>query len=241
MCQHALPCPTADQSDREAAKSLARDDIAGWTLLCNGVLLFDDTGELLPNGTIVSPHRPTGAAHMNSFTGRSNTISPVPLAGVEQKRHEATSSHSPCTTVTTPLPSPVAISVGREAQHVRQVRSLAAVWLRNCHMPESRIEQALVVISELVTNAVLHGTGQCVTYNSWAPQPGLVRIEIDDGTTGEEPTPRHAAPLAESGRGLFLTDAFVGDLDGEWGYCKDGATAWCHIPIHEPQRAPGHP
>lgn len=36
----------------------------GWTLLCNGVLLFD-TGELLPNGTIIAPHRPvvaTGAA-----------------------------------------------------------------------------------------------------------------------------------------------------------------------------------
>lgn len=37
----------------------------GWTLLCNGVLLFDDTGELLPDGTIIAPHRPaatTGAA-----------------------------------------------------------------------------------------------------------------------------------------------------------------------------------
>jgi hypothetical protein len=31
----------------------------GWSRLCNGVVLFEDTGELLPNGDIVMPHRPT--------------------------------------------------------------------------------------------------------------------------------------------------------------------------------------
>jgi hypothetical protein len=29
----------------------------GWNLLCNGVVTFDDTGELLPDGCIVAPHR----------------------------------------------------------------------------------------------------------------------------------------------------------------------------------------
>jgi hypothetical protein len=32
----------------------------GWSLLCNGVLLFEDTGELLPDGQIIAPHRPQG-------------------------------------------------------------------------------------------------------------------------------------------------------------------------------------
>ncbi|RVU16242.1 hypothetical protein EOT10_36830 [Streptomyces antnestii] len=58
MCQHMPVCPKADESDRDAAKRMVRDDISGWTLLCNGVLLFDDTGELLPNGTVIAPHRP---------------------------------------------------------------------------------------------------------------------------------------------------------------------------------------
>jgi hypothetical protein len=31
----------------------------GWSLLCNGVVMFEDTGELLPDGRIVAPHRPT--------------------------------------------------------------------------------------------------------------------------------------------------------------------------------------
>ncbi|MFE1768221.1 DUF5999 family protein [Streptomyces angustmyceticus] len=57
MCQHTPPCPTADQSDREAARPMARDEVQGWTLLCNGVVLFDDTGELLPDGTVVSRQR----------------------------------------------------------------------------------------------------------------------------------------------------------------------------------------
>jgi hypothetical protein len=29
----------------------------GWSLLCNGVILFDDGGELLPDGRAVSPAR----------------------------------------------------------------------------------------------------------------------------------------------------------------------------------------
>lgn len=31
----------------------------GWSLLCNGVVMFDDTGELLPDGRVVGPRRPT--------------------------------------------------------------------------------------------------------------------------------------------------------------------------------------
>ncbi|MBB5966997.1 hypothetical protein FHS22_006299 [Planomonospora venezuelensis] len=30
----------------------------GWSLLCNGVVLFEDTGELLPDGGVIEPHRP---------------------------------------------------------------------------------------------------------------------------------------------------------------------------------------
>ncbi|MFJ8852392.1 DUF5999 family protein [Streptomyces sp. NPDC102437] len=59
MCQHETPCPTADAPDREAAKTVARDDVLGWALRCNGVLTFDDTGELLPDGQIIPPRRPT--------------------------------------------------------------------------------------------------------------------------------------------------------------------------------------
>jgi hypothetical protein len=55
MCQHQPPCPTADATDRDAARAVSCRPEQGWTLLCNGVLAFEDTGELLPNGQIVEP------------------------------------------------------------------------------------------------------------------------------------------------------------------------------------------
>jgi len=58
-CPHQPPCPGADQADRESACSVASHPQQGWSLLCNGVVFFEDTGELLPDGRVVAPHRPT--------------------------------------------------------------------------------------------------------------------------------------------------------------------------------------
>ncbi|MYW77707.1 hypothetical protein F610DRAFT_06837 [Streptomyces sp. LaPpAH-199] len=58
LCQHTPPCPSADSPDREAAHVVAAHPEQGWSLPCNAVLLFDDTGELLPDGQVIAPHRP---------------------------------------------------------------------------------------------------------------------------------------------------------------------------------------
>lgn len=57
-CPHQPPCPPADASDHAAAHIIAPHPEQGWNLLCNGIIEFDDTGELLPDGTTVAPHRP---------------------------------------------------------------------------------------------------------------------------------------------------------------------------------------
>ncbi|MEU2718884.1 DUF5999 family protein [Streptomyces sp. NPDC007205] len=57
MCTHIPKCPAADSPDREAAHTIASHPEQGWSLLCNGVLVFEDTGEVLPDGRIVAPHR----------------------------------------------------------------------------------------------------------------------------------------------------------------------------------------
>ncbi|WP_106401537.1 DUF5999 family protein [Actinocorallia populi] len=59
MCPHQPACPSSDDPDRDAARTLANHPEQGWSLLCNGVVVFDDTGELLPDGEIIAPHRPT--------------------------------------------------------------------------------------------------------------------------------------------------------------------------------------
>jgi hypothetical protein len=69
LCTHTLKCPSADSSDREAALIVASHPEQGWSLLCNGVLLFEDTGELLPDGQIIAPHRPTGTTGEHAVHG----------------------------------------------------------------------------------------------------------------------------------------------------------------------------
>ncbi|MEU9083385.1 DUF5999 family protein [Streptomyces sp. NPDC048357] len=61
LCTHSPKCPTTESPDREAARVVAAHPEQGWSLLCNSLIVFDDTGELLPDGQIVAPHRPTDA------------------------------------------------------------------------------------------------------------------------------------------------------------------------------------
>jgi hypothetical protein len=55
MCEHQPPCPSVDARDREAARAVHRHPEQGWSLLCNGLVLFEDGGELLPGGRAVPP------------------------------------------------------------------------------------------------------------------------------------------------------------------------------------------
>jgi len=58
MCPHQPQCPPADAPDHDAAHLVAAYPAQGWSLLCNGVVIFEDTGELLPDRRTVEPHRP---------------------------------------------------------------------------------------------------------------------------------------------------------------------------------------
>jgi hypothetical protein len=62
LCTHTPKCPSADSPDREAAHVVAAHPEQGWSLLCNAVLIFEDTGELLPDGKVIAPHRPLAVA-----------------------------------------------------------------------------------------------------------------------------------------------------------------------------------
>ncbi|MEV6027859.1 DUF5999 family protein [Streptomyces sp. NPDC052036] len=55
MCVHWPPCPPADRPDHDAAMVVSAHPEQGWSLLCNGTIVFDDTGELLPDGRAVAP------------------------------------------------------------------------------------------------------------------------------------------------------------------------------------------
>jgi hypothetical protein len=59
MCPHTPRCPDPSGPDREAARTVVSHPEQGWSLLCNGIVIFEDTGELLPGGAAIAPHRPT--------------------------------------------------------------------------------------------------------------------------------------------------------------------------------------
>jgi hypothetical protein len=61
-CPHRPPCPPSDRPDHDAAKVISTHPEQGWSLLCNGVIVFDDLGELLPDGRAVAPRRAAAAA-----------------------------------------------------------------------------------------------------------------------------------------------------------------------------------
>jgi hypothetical protein len=63
MCSHQSSCPSAqrsgrpERSHRDDAHIVSAHPEQGWYLLCDGAIVFDDTGALLPDGRIVAPHR----------------------------------------------------------------------------------------------------------------------------------------------------------------------------------------
>jgi hypothetical protein len=62
MCQHRPRCPDVLASDRLAARVVAGHPEQGWSLLCNGIVLFDDAGALLPDGRPIGPPAPVALA-----------------------------------------------------------------------------------------------------------------------------------------------------------------------------------
>ncbi|GAA2565178.1 MULTISPECIES: DUF5999 family protein [Streptomyces] len=58
MCTHRSSCPAAESP--APAHIVVGHPEQGWSLLCDGTIVFDDTGELRPGGRVVAPHRMPG-------------------------------------------------------------------------------------------------------------------------------------------------------------------------------------
>ena len=89
-------------------------------------------------------------------------------------------------------------------------------------------ETVRLVVSELVSNAVIHGTGAIAV--TLATEPEGVRVSVRDDGAGfrrsEEPT--MPPPDAPGGRGLAL----VAGLSARWGVDPGVPTrVWCVIPL----------
>jgi anti-sigma regulatory factor (Ser/Thr protein kinase) len=83
---------------------------------------------------------------------------------------------------------------------------------------------AVLLLSELVTNAVLHARTDVVVRISRLA--GALRLEVGDQSP-RTPIPRHYSRDATTGRGLALVDSLARD----WGVDADheGKVVWCEL------------
>lgn len=103
----------------------------------------------------------------------------------------------------------------------------------NADIAPDTIETALLLVSELVTNAVTHGGGRPVLDIHVGPDRLHVSVTDQDSTTPH--VHRDNPLLAEGGRGMFLVET----LASRWGVRPrepSGKTVWFELDRADPGR-----
>ncbi len=127
----------------------------------------------------------------------------------------------------------VQLAVAAEPAEVGRARR----WVRTRLLghgvdPDDAFAETLVlVVSELVTNAVVHTGCPAVLRLVWPAGSGPLRVEVADAS-GAAPAPRCTDGEATNGRGLELVEL----LCARWGWYPEdsGKRVWCEIDRAEP-------
>ena len=120
-----------------------------------------------------------------------------------------------------------------DADTVPVARRFVASELRDS-LPADLVADAELVVSELVTNAILHaGTDIVVRLRVEPPQ---VRIEVED-LSRVTPVRPIASVHSMTGRGLALVEGLAAELGVD--RTADGKVVWCVLPAVEGERAAG--
>lgn len=119
----------------------------------------------------------------------------------------------------------------RDRRSVRLAREFTREALTDWAAAE-RSDDVLLCVSELATNAVLHGVppGRGFRLQLALDADGVLRVEVHDSGPGEVRVPDTCAE-AEDGRGLML----VAVLADKWGVGErvPGKIVWCQFAVRE--------
>ncbi len=85
---------------------------------------------------------------------------------------------------------------------------------------DSRLPDLMLVISEVVSNAVRHGSleGEPVLL-AVPPKEGYLCVQVTDSGAGLAPRPRATAPDEDGGFGFFLIE----QLTKRWGFTRENS------------------
>ena len=119
------------------------------------------------------------------------------------------------------------IAFGADAS--AEARRVVVTDLEARGVPESIIDEAELVLSELVANSLRHASplADGTIRVHWKAKNEVVEVEVSDGGGPSQPSVRRPAPWAPSGRGLRI----VRSIAHEWGVVEDRGvvTVWAAI------------
>jgi anti-sigma regulatory factor (Ser/Thr protein kinase) len=107
--------------------------------------------------------------------------------------------------------APVSLRVPFAASSVALARQQLKDWMRAAGSPRDCIEDARVVISELVGNSVRHAQplSDGTILVTWAPERRGLRISVTDGGSPSRPRKVNAASSALDGRGMAIVETLA--------------------------------
>ncbi|MFD8263296.1 ATP-binding protein [Streptomyces griseoluteus] len=124
--------------------------------------------------------------------------------------------------------SPTGNVATEDARRVRMARRVARARLKYCGL-HALVEDVTLIVSELVTNAILHSGGTQVTF-TMTVHDGILHLAVRDEMPGG-PAACVADSESERGRGLFLVDFLARQHGGKWGTTDEGATIYCDLAL----------
>lgn len=106
--------------------------------------------------------------------------------------------------------------------------------LRAAGVPDHAVRDAALVISELLSNAILHAyplPGKRIQV-TWSVDDDAVKVAVSDGGSATKPQVSHYSAATIGGRGL----AIVAHLSQAWGVRTDevGLTVWAVLAAAQP-------
>jgi len=119
---------------------------------------------------------------------------------------------------------PSTLSLERSRRAVAQARSFVRDRCREAGVADVTSDAVVLMVSELVTNAVEHARSRVEL--ALAVDPGVVHVEIHDGNAAL-PAIRNADSGAVNGRGMAIVD----ELALSWGVrpAGRGKTVWFDV------------
>jgi anti-sigma regulatory factor (Ser/Thr protein kinase) len=127
------------------------------------------------------------------------------------------------------------LAAGLRAPHA--AREFAGEILTGWDVRNRDVETVQLVVSELVTNALRHAPESPTITLQLLAGDGAVQVRVSDSgrAAPERRSPPDPGTGIESGRGVWIVDAFT----DHWGTEPDGhggKTVWCEVPAEGASR-----